>query len=177
MLGDDRTDTHSAIVGDLGQIAQLFDALRAIGSERVVDEVLTLVLDLAIEVTGAERAFIMLANEAGGLDMKAARAAGKVALPTKDTPIGWTIPMQVLATGREQVVQDLTTYDSDNEHEQTLALGIRQVLCTPLRLVHYVNQRRRVCTRPQYRRALSRRPAPWALAGHVQPPGPGHPRP
>ena len=40
----------------------LLEGLRALGSGRVLDEVLALVLDSAIEVTGAERGFIMLAN-------------------------------------------------------------------------------------------------------------------
>ena len=92
-------------------------------------------LDLAIEVTGAERAFIMLGNEAGELEMTAARAGGKVALPMADVAIGWKIPQQVFATGRDEVVRDLPVFDSMNEHETTIALGIRNVLCTPLRLV------------------------------------------
>ena len=49
-------------IGDLRQIAALLDGLRALGSGRVLDDVLALVLDSAIEVTGAERGFIMLAS-------------------------------------------------------------------------------------------------------------------
>ena len=52
----------SSAVGDLRQIAALLEGLRALGSGRVLDEVLALVMDSAIEVTGAERGFIMLAN-------------------------------------------------------------------------------------------------------------------
>ena len=44
-------------------VAALLEGLRALGSGRVLDEVLALVLDSAIEVTGAERGFIMLAND------------------------------------------------------------------------------------------------------------------
>jgi len=40
-------------VTDLRQMAALLDGLRALGSGRVVDEVLTLVMDLALDVTGA----------------------------------------------------------------------------------------------------------------------------
>src|SRR5580765_1318213 len=47
---------------ELRQMAALLEALRALGSGRVLDEVLALVLDSAIEVTGAERGFIMMAN-------------------------------------------------------------------------------------------------------------------
>ena len=47
---------------ELRQMAALLEGLRALGSGRVLDEVLAMVLDSAIEVTGAERGFIMLAN-------------------------------------------------------------------------------------------------------------------
>ena len=49
-------------IGDLRQIAALLEGLRALGSGRVLDDVLALVLDSAIEVSGAERGFIMLAG-------------------------------------------------------------------------------------------------------------------
>ena len=47
--------------GELRQVATLLAALRAMGTERVLDEVLAVVLDAAIETTGAERGFIHLA--------------------------------------------------------------------------------------------------------------------
>ena len=51
----------------------LLKGLRALGSGGVLDEVLALVLDSAIEMCGAERGFIMLADEAGHLEFKLAR--------------------------------------------------------------------------------------------------------
>jgi hypothetical protein len=60
--------------GDLRHIAALLEGLRALGSGRVLDEVLALVLNSAIDVTGAERGFIMLANKSGQLEFKLARA-------------------------------------------------------------------------------------------------------
>ena len=52
--------TRQAIssVENLRQMAALLEGLRALGSGHVLDEVLALVLDAAIEVTGAERGFI-----------------------------------------------------------------------------------------------------------------------
>src|SRR5438034_8322841 len=65
---------------ELRQMAALLEGLRALGSGRVLDDVLALVLDSAIEVTGAERGFIMLANREQ-LEFKLARARGHVTLP------------------------------------------------------------------------------------------------
>ena len=72
----DRATTTA--IGDLRQIAALLEGLRALGSGRVLDDVLALVLDSAIEVSGAERGFIMLAHrDAVDLEFKMARARGQ----------------------------------------------------------------------------------------------------
>src|SRR5437763_17006254 len=70
-VGDEAPSAEKSAVNaatELRQMAALLDGLRALGSGRVLDDVLTLVLDSAIEVTGAERGFIMLANRDGALE-------------------------------------------------------------------------------------------------------------
>jgi phosphoserine phosphatase RsbU/P len=130
----------ASAVGDLRQVAALLEGLRALGSGRVLDEVLALVMDSAIELTGAERGFIMLANDAGVLEMKLARARGHVTLPGTRFETSRKIPEEVFATGAQKIVNDLLDGDLANVHMGTVALGIRHVLCTPLRLVRYVDR-------------------------------------
>ncbi len=125
---------------ELRQMAALLEGLRALGSGRVLDEVLTLVLDSAIEVTGAERGFIMLANRDGELEFTLARARGKVTLSGRTFETSRRIPEQVFATGKHAIVEDLMDDDLAPLHSGTVALGIRHVLCTPLRLVRYVER-------------------------------------
>jgi sigma-B regulation protein RsbU (phosphoserine phosphatase) len=127
---------------DLRQMAALLEGLRALGSGRVLDEVLAMVLDSAIEVTGAERGFIMLANRDGDglLEFKLARARGKVTLSGRTFETSRKIPENVFVTGQQTIVEDLLDGDLAQLHTGTVALGIRHVLCTPLRLVRYVER-------------------------------------
>ena len=125
---------------ELRQMASLLEGLRALGSGRVLDEVLALVLDSAIDVTGAERGFIMLANREKQLEFKLARAHGKVTLPGRTFETSRKIPETVFATGEQRIVEDLLDGDLAQLHTGTVALGIRHVLCTPLRLVRYVER-------------------------------------
>src|SRR5436190_12718049 len=125
---------------ELRQMAALLEGLRALGSGRVLDEVLALVLDSAIDVTGAERGFIMLANREKQLEFKLARARGHVALPGRTFDTSRKIPEQVYATGKQTIVEDLMDSEIAQLHTGTVALGIRHVLCTPLRLVRYVER-------------------------------------
>src|SRR5688500_15630437 len=75
-LSDDPADTHashaSAVI-DFRPLTTLLDRLRGLGSSRVLEEVLVLVMDSAIDATGAERGFIMLANAKGELEFKIGR--------------------------------------------------------------------------------------------------------
>ena len=138
--GSDSEDGRSGAPGELRQMAALLAALRAMGSERVLDEVLALVLDAAIETTGAERGFIMLADPNGALEMTVARRAGHIPLELSGFRTSRKIPEEVFATGQIRVVADLLEGDLPEVHNQTVAFGIRHVLCVPLRLVRYVER-------------------------------------
>src|SRR3954468_18124434 len=127
-------------IGDLRQIAALLDGLRALGSGRVVDDVLALVLDSAIEVTGAERGFIMLATATNDLEFKLAR--GRRSQPLSGTSFATSrkIPEEVFRTGEPKILADLLDGELANVHMGTVALGIRNVQCVPLKLVRYVDR-------------------------------------
>jgi len=143
LIGDDdvsRADTGVSAVTELRHVAGLLEGLRALGSGRVVDDVLAMVLDSAIEVTGAERGFIMLADAEGQLDFKLGRARGRVTLPGRTFETSRKIPEDVFVTGKQRIVEDLMEGSHAAQHMGTIALGIRHVLCTPLRLVRYVEK-------------------------------------
>jgi serine phosphatase RsbU (regulator of sigma subunit)/pSer/pThr/pTyr-binding forkhead associated (FHA) protein len=133
----DRATTTA--IGDLRQVAALLEGLRALGSGRVLDDVLALVLDSALEVGGAERGFIMLAPS-GDLEFKLARGRGRTTLPGSSFATSRKIPEEVFRTGEPRIVADLLDGDLANVHMGTVALGIRNVLCMPLRLVRYLDK-------------------------------------
>ena len=127
-------------IGDLRQIAALLDGLRALGSGRVLDDVLALVMDSAIEVSGAERGFIMLANAENVLEFKMARGRRQQSLSGTSFATSRKIPEVVFRTGEPKMVADLLDGDLANVHVGTVALGIRNVQCVPLKLVRYVDK-------------------------------------
>ena len=142
-LVDDTDESHgsrASKVIDLRPLTTLLDRLRGLGSSRVLEEVLVLVMDSAIEATGAERGFIMLASPKGELEFKIARARGSVTLSGGSFATSRKIPRDVFETGRDRIVADLRESDVARQHLGTVALGIRHVLCTPLRVVRYLEQ-------------------------------------
>jgi serine phosphatase RsbU (regulator of sigma subunit) len=137
-MTDATSSTHVSGLRDIGtdadlrQMAAILNGLRALGSGRVLEEVLTLVLDSALEVTKAERGFIMLARADGELEFKTARGRGKITLPGTSFTTSAKIPREVFQTGESRIVGDLMEGNLAGHHEGTIAIGIRHVICVPL---------------------------------------------
>lgn len=139
--GDEQSVSNRSTTGardDLRQITALLEGFRALGSGRVLQEVLALVLDAAIEISGAERAFIMLVGTEGGLEFKLARGKAKQTLTDSTFATSRKIPEEVYRVGKTKVVADLLDSGFADVHMGTVALGIRHVVCVPLNYVHYV---------------------------------------
>ena len=133
--GDSRS---VAAVVEMHQVAVLLEGLRALSSGKVLDDVLALVMDSAIAVGGAERGFVMLAGDDNALEFKLGRSRDRVTLPGSGFETSRKIPEEVFRTGQARIEADLLDGDLATQHVGTVALGIRNVLCVPLRLVRYV---------------------------------------
>ena len=118
----------------------LLDRLRGLGSARVLEEVLVLVMDSAIDVTGAERGFIMLANAEGELEFKIGRARGSVTLSGKLFATSQKIPQEVFTTGKTRSSPICWTAIWPASIREPY-FGICNVLCTALRVVRYLEER------------------------------------
>ena len=128
----DSTLNLSSGVHDFRQLAAVMDGLRALSSGRVLEDVLTLVIDAALDTTMADRGFIMLADDRGELQFRIARRRGGVTLSDASFLTSVKIPRDVFAGGRPKVFDDLDLSPAD--HEATRAFGIRRVICVPLRI-------------------------------------------
>ena len=129
---------NASAVGEMHQVAVLLEGLRALSSGKVLDDVLALVIDSAIAVGGAERGFIMLAGDKNELEFKLGRSRDRVTLPGSGFETSRKIPEEVFRIGQSRIEADLLDGDLASLHSGTVALGIRNVLCVPLRLVRYV---------------------------------------
>ena len=119
-------------VTDLRQMAAILNGLRALGSGRVLDEVLTLVMDSALEVTKAERGFMMLAEPTGSSSSRSRAGAAASRCRARSFTTSEKIPREVFRTGESRIVGDLMEGNLAGMHDGTIAVGIRHVLCVPL---------------------------------------------
>jgi serine phosphatase RsbU (regulator of sigma subunit) len=137
---DHVTRATTAGVRSLRQAATLLDWLGALGTARVLDQLLEMVLDFAITLSGAERGFIMLATPRRGLEFTLGRGARQVTLSDDAFQVSLKIPEDVFATGHPQFVPDLDNERLAADHPPVSAYLSRSVHCVPLTLPKYVER-------------------------------------
>jgi serine phosphatase RsbU (regulator of sigma subunit)/DNA-binding response OmpR family regulator len=130
-LSDSKSDINLSIHG-FKEIGMLLATFRALSSVSLLDDLLALVVDSAIQLTGAERGFIMLKEENDNLSFRCARNSNKGALDGSSFQTSRRIPFEVFKTGRRMVISDLDLGDISDDHAATRRLGLRSISCVPL---------------------------------------------
>ena len=127
----------------------LYQIGRRLNSSLELATVLDLAMDCLIEVTGAERGFIMLDEGDGRLAVRVARNLDRRTLETDAFQISRTISARVAATGQPVLVTDALSDSSYRRAASVAAFNLRSILCAPLRIkdrplgVVYVDNRLR----------------------------------
>ncbi len=119
---------------EMGMLLSTFQALSAIP---LLDDLLNLVVDTAIELTGAERGFIMLREVDNTLSFRCARNAYKQSLDGASFQTSRRVPEQVFQTGKRVVINDLELGEESESHTSTRRLGVRSISCVPLRYLPF----------------------------------------
>jgi phosphoserine phosphatase RsbU/P len=128
---DSKSDISLPVRG-FKEIGMLLATFRALSSISLLDDLLALVVDTAIQLTGAERGFIMLKEENDNLSFRCARNSYKRPLDGSSFQTSHRIPYEVFKTGRRMVISDLDLGDASDDHAATRRLGLRSISCVPL---------------------------------------------
>ncbi|MCH7481004.1 MAG: GAF domain-containing protein [Chloroflexi bacterium] len=117
---------------DITNLMALADIGQVINSSLELNEVLKIVMDTIVRLTGAERGFLMLKDEEGELKIRIARNWEQESLESDEFAISSTIVNRV-TTDREPV---LTTNAQEDPRfggqESIVAYNLRSILCVPL---------------------------------------------
>jgi adenylate cyclase len=131
-LESELTNLEHALIDDeteLSQLQALANTSALINSSLDVDGVLAEAMDQIVNLSGAERGYIVLLNEAGTFDFRVMRALEGE--PTTHD-VSRTILNAVLESG-EPLVSDNASNDPRMQETETLArFVLRSVLCVPL---------------------------------------------
>lgn len=152
-LIQDGTEEIDSILGDLAQLTSslsqlssqvgtleeernshiaLADISQVVNSSLQLDDVLRIVMDTIIRLTGAERGFLMLNDSQDKLSIHIARNWEQESLDPSDTALSRTIVNQVLAGGRPILTTNAQQDPRFDAQESVISLNLRSILCVPL---------------------------------------------
>jgi len=114
-------------------LATLYEITRTLNSSLDLDEVLHNIMDRVIEVTGAERGFLMLCDDQQDeLEFQVARGIDRSDLASPAFQVSTTIIREVKQS-RKALLTDNAQYDERFQRgESIMVLGLRSILCVPI---------------------------------------------
>jgi sigma-B regulation protein RsbU (phosphoserine phosphatase) len=117
---------------ELETLRLFLEAARKLNTAGVLDEILITMLDVTLELTHAERAYVFLKDDDGSLRLAAGRNSKKEPL-LDDKTISHSILEESLRSNSEFLLTD-TSSDVDLSGRQSIvAYDLRTVVCIPLR--------------------------------------------
>jgi serine phosphatase RsbU (regulator of sigma subunit) len=118
---------------ELYHLGVLLEVARTLGTGLSLEDVLTAVVDAAIQVTRTERGVLLLANAAGGLQMAVARDAQRGTLRPDQLQVSQSVVKRVADTRRELIVSDTGTDAGGTGQQESVArLELHTVVAIPV---------------------------------------------
>lgn len=119
-------------------LENLLEVISAINSTKNLDELLALIVDKTLEVTQAERGFLMLKSEQGELEFETARNFNREDLAEESLEISFSTVNQVFKTGSSIFADNIPKDDILSKQGSILDLDLKVILCVPLKLKNTV---------------------------------------
>lgn len=116
---------------NLRMLLEISKALSQIGD---VDELLPMVVDMAIKVSGAERGFIMLLKPSDKIEFAIGRNQKKENLTKEKFDFSTSVTDKALSERKLVCVTDTATDEKFRAKESIVGLSLRSVMCAPLRV-------------------------------------------
>jgi serine phosphatase RsbU (regulator of sigma subunit) len=116
----------------LENLAKFLEFSRALGGRLPLDEILENVVDLAVELTAAERGFLIQKGPDGSLDFRVARSRDRRPIPRAEILVSETIVREVLEEGRTRIVSDVQSDADFASLKSVVALGLGSAVALPL---------------------------------------------
>ena len=116
------------------QIETLYTVIAAANSTLDLDEVLSLVMNAIVRVTGAERAVLMLRDPAGDLTLRASHNLQPELLDTPAFEISQGVVNRVASDGEPIITTNAQEDPRFRSQSSVISHSLRSIICVPLRL-------------------------------------------
>ena len=112
----------------------VYQLTRTFNSSLDLEDVLNTVMDEVISAVNAERGFVVLRGENEQLDFRAARGMERETIDHPEFQISRGVVERVVEEGQGVVTSDAQQDERFMGRDSVMSLGLRSILCSPLRL-------------------------------------------
>ncbi len=124
-----------ALAHERQALQALYEVGQAVNSTLELGDVLNQVMDRIIQLTGAERSFLMLkAEDSDELEARVARNVDRETLSHSDFAVSRTIVQQVASEGRPIATTNAQADPRFAAQESVVAYSLRSILCVPMKV-------------------------------------------
>ena len=121
--------------GEMRNMRSLAEIGQVVNSTLDLDKVLQIVMDTIIQITGAERGFIVLRNEENGeLTTRIARNWEQESLDQSEFAVSRTVIYRVINDGQAVLTTNAQEDPRFGGQQSVVAYNLRSILCVPLKL-------------------------------------------
>lgn len=124
-------DSQQAVI-ELQRSQELLTTLNVMTSSLELEHVLETVMDSVVSLTGAERAYLMLYDDLGELDIRAARNWDKKTIDDVDAYFSRSIVNAAIAQESAIITDNAQTDERFGEAKSIMVQQLRSILCIPL---------------------------------------------
>lgn len=115
------------------ELLALAEISQVVNSTLQLDDVLRIVMDTIVRLTGAERGFLMLQDEQSSeLSTLTARNWEQETLEASEKAVSQTVVKHVLATGQPVLTTNAQQDPRFDSQDSVITLNLRSILCVPL---------------------------------------------
>lgn len=127
------TPVYESLIHDRENLFKLVEVIKYVNTQHDLKKLLELILDQAIEMTAAERGFLVLL-EGESLSIRVARNFDREAIQSPDNQISRTLAQQVIQTGRAVVSHDAMADTRLSAADSVTEMKLRSLACVPFRV-------------------------------------------
>jgi len=119
---------------ELKNMRALGDIGKVVNSSLELNEVLRIVMDTIVRLTGAERGFLMLRDDNGNLTTRIARNWEQESINSSEFAVSRTVIDRVVNEGQPVVTTNAQEDSRFGGQESIIAYNLRSILCVPLKV-------------------------------------------
>ncbi len=121
-IGKSRYDVFERVISILSRFHKTTD----------IDDLLEEVLDSAIDVTGAQRGFVLLKDDTGEIKVRCSRNINREAINSPDFEFSRSVVQKVLDSGKYVVTVDAGSDEEIESSKSIVRLKVKSILCLPI---------------------------------------------